>query len=114
MNTLEHAMPEMPYMPEDFVTTYGEEQEKIAAKKKAAKKKAAKSYAIVERIAEKLQDQKEQLEDQQDELDKIAQIIWDVDGRCMSADGPVPSTMQEMTQDEMSEIYTLASGKPNT
>jgi len=43
-------------------------------------------------------------------LKRIAKIIENVDHRCMIADGPVISTMQEMTQSEMSEIYTLATG----
>lgn len=46
-----------------------------------------------------------------DRLDAIALIIEDVDNRCMAVDGPVTPTLQEMTQDEMSEIYKLAKGK---
>ena len=38
----------------------------------------------------------------------IAEIIEDVDHRCMAADGPVTPTLQEMTQREISEIYRLA------
>lgn len=41
-------------------------------------------------------------------LKKIAEIIEFVDGRCMVADGDVPSTLNEMTQSEISEIYQLA------
>jgi len=39
---------------------------------------------------------------------EIAQIIEDVDHRCMAADGPVTPTLEEMTQAEMSRIYKLA------
>ena len=42
-------------------------------------------------------------------LKRIAEIIEDVDQRCMAADGPVTPTLQEMTQDEISEIYKLAT-----
>lgn len=41
-------------------------------------------------------------------LRRIAQIIEDVDNRCLAADGPVTPTLQEMTVDEMREIYGLA------
>ena len=41
---------------------------------------------------------------------KIKAIIERVDNRAMATDGPVPSTMQAMTQAEMSEIYRLAGG----
>ena len=44
-------------------------------------------------------------------LDRIAEIIEAVDQRCLAADGPVPSTMSEMTQEEMSEIYKLSTRK---
>ena len=40
-------------------------------------------------------------------LTRIAEIIKDVDTRCMAADGPVTPTLQEMTQAEISEIYEL-------
>lgn len=42
-------------------------------------------------------------------LDRIAAIIEAVDNRCMACDGPVTPTLQEMTQEEISEIYALAS-----
>lgn len=42
-------------------------------------------------------------------LKRIAQIIEHVDNRCMAVDGSVPSTLEEMTQKEISEIYKLAS-----
>jgi hypothetical protein len=42
-------------------------------------------------------------------LKRIAEIIERVDNRCMAADGPVTPTLQEMEQDEISEIYKLAS-----
>ena len=44
-------------------------------------------------------------------LDQIAQIIEDVDNRCIVVDGPVMPTLQEMTQKEISKIYALASAK---
>lgn len=44
-------------------------------------------------------------------LDRIREIIEMVDDRAMATDGPVPTTMQTMTQEEMSEIYTLAGGE---
>lgn len=44
-------------------------------------------------------------------LDAIAQVIWDVDNRCMAADGPVSKTLEEMTQAEISQIYKLARGE---
>jgi hypothetical protein len=47
-------------------------------------------------------------------LDRIAQIIRDVDARCMAADGPVTTTLSEMTGDEISRIYALACRKPET
>lgn len=42
-----------------------------------------------------------------DRLKRIAEIIWDVDGRCMAADGPVTNTRDEMTDDELREIWYL-------
>lgn len=51
----------------------------------------------------------EQVIDLQNRLNRIAQIIEDVDQRCMAADGPVTPTLEEMTQEEISEIYELAS-----
>lgn len=50
-------------------------------------------------------------------LDAIAQIIENVDNRCMAADGPVTPTLKEMTQEEIKVIYELAklhrqAGKP--
>lgn len=44
-------------------------------------------------------------------LEMIADIIETVDNRAMACDGPVPSTMEEMSQEEMSTIYALAKGK---
>lgn len=41
-------------------------------------------------------------------LKRIAEIIEHVDNRCMAADGPVTPTLEEMRQDEISEIYALA------
>jgi hypothetical protein len=42
-------------------------------------------------------------------LRRIAEIIEAVDRRCMATDGPVTPTLEEVTQEEISEIYTLAS-----
>lgn len=41
-------------------------------------------------------------------LDEIARIIEDVDNRCLAVDGPVSKTLDEMTDQEMCEIYKLA------
>ena len=46
----------------------------------------------------------------EERLRRIAQIIEDVDLRCMAADGPVTETLREMKQDEISEIYEIACG----
>ena len=46
-------------------------------------------------------------------LDRIAEIIYNVDQRCLAADGPVTATLDEMRQDEISEIYKLASEQAN-
>lgn len=43
-------------------------------------------------------------------LSRIRDIIEEVDDRCLSADGPVSPTLQEMTQEEISEIYRLSGG----
>lgn len=43
-------------------------------------------------------------------LKRIAEIIENVDDRCMHVDGPVTPTLEEMTQEEISEIYELAEG----
>ncbi len=47
-------------------------------------------------------------------LTRIKTIIEDVDNRCGAADGPVTPTLQEMEQRELSAIYALACGKPET
>ena len=44
-------------------------------------------------------------------LSRIAEIIEEVDNRCLSVDGPVTPTLQEMQQKEISEIYSLAKGE---
>jgi hypothetical protein len=44
----------------------------------------------------------------EERLKRIAQIILDVDNRCMAVDGPVTPTLEEMTQDEISEIWELS------
>jgi hypothetical protein len=43
-------------------------------------------------------------------LNTIVNIIETVDRRCEAADGPVPSTREEMTDVEMRQIYKLARG----
>ncbi len=43
-------------------------------------------------------------------LKRIAEIIEAVDNRCMAADIVTP-TLKEMTQQEISEIYALATRK---
>lgn len=45
-------------------------------------------------------------------LKRIREIIEAVDNRAIFSDGNVPTTMEEMTQKEMSTIYALAGGKP--
>jgi len=45
-------------------------------------------------------------------LRRIAEIIADVDRRCMAADGPVTPTLQEMTTEELRTIYRLAQVRP--
>jgi hypothetical protein len=40
---------------------------------------------------------------------RIARIIETVDNRAMAADGPVTPTRHEMTDDEMRQIYALAT-----
>ena len=52
----------------------------------------------------------------QDETDKdrliqIRCIIEAVDNRCSAADGSVTPTLEEMTQEEISQIYALAGGE---
>jgi len=44
-------------------------------------------------------------------LFQIVSIIDGVDNRCMAADGPVSNTRQEMTDEELRQIYRLATGK---
>jgi len=44
-------------------------------------------------------------------LDKIRDIIEDVDNRCMAVDGPVTPTEREITAAELKRIYKLAGGK---
>ena len=41
-------------------------------------------------------------------LRRIAEIVEDVDRRCMAYDGPVGNTRQEMTDDEMRQIWYYA------
>lgn len=45
-------------------------------------------------------------------LARIAEIIEAVDQRCLAADGPVTSTLHEMTPSEIVEVYRLAKGVP--
>lgn len=42
-------------------------------------------------------------------LERIAKIIEAVDVRATAVDGPVPRTLEVMTQEEMTEIYAVAS-----
>lgn len=44
-------------------------------------------------------------------LNRIKEIIEQVDSRAMACDGPVTPTLKEITQEEMSEIYKLAKGE---
>ena len=50
-----------------------------------------------------------------DELDNrlkgIAEIIEKVDDRCLAADGAVTETLDEISQDEIKEIYNFAKGR---
>ncbi|UFX42014.1 hypothetical protein HAP47_0022240 [Bradyrhizobium sp. 41S5] len=46
------------------------------------------------------------------DLARIKQIIEDVDNRALAADGPVTPTFQEITDNELSRIFALASRKP--
>jgi hypothetical protein len=45
-----------------------------------------------------------------DRFAQIVAIIDAVENRCMAHDGPVGNTRQEMTDDELREIYKLAGG----
>jgi hypothetical protein len=51
------------------------------------------------------------MKSESERLRRIAEIIEDVDNRCMAVDGPVSDTRQEITKEEMREIYQLASGR---
>lgn len=42
-------------------------------------------------------------------LRRIAVILEAVDARCLAADGPVPKTRELITDDELREIYLLAT-----
>lgn len=44
-------------------------------------------------------------------LRAIADIIEAVDHRAMAADGPVTPTRDEITADELKQIYRLANGR---
>ena len=44
----------------------------------------------------------------EERLKRISQIIWNVANRCMVADSPVISALDEMTQAEISEIWELS------
>jgi len=46
-------------------------------------------------------------------LERIAEIIEEVDNRAMVADGPVTPTLEEMTQEEISEIWELSKTRLN-
>lgn len=43
-------------------------------------------------------------------LREIREIIEAVDNRCIHTDGPVPPTLSEMRQSEISQIYRLSKG----
>lgn len=42
---------------------------------------------------------------------QIREVIEHVENRCLAADGPVTKTCDEITDDELIKIYTLAGGK---
>ena len=44
----------------------------------------------------------------EERLKRIAQIIWDAANRCIVADNPVVSALEEMAQEEISEIWELS------
>jgi hypothetical protein len=50
----------------------------------------------------------------QQRLNRIRNIIIDVDQRCMACDGPVTPTHEEITLDEVRRIFALACGQPET
>lgn len=52
-----------------------------------------------------------ELQESKDRLKKIAQIIWDVDSRCLAYDGDVGKTREEITDKEMKDIYLLTNPK---
>lgn len=47
-------------------------------------------------------------------LQRIANIILAVEDRCMSQDGPVANTRLSMTDEELRQIWLLASGEQQT
>lgn len=47
-------------------------------------------------------------------LYSIRRVILDVEDRCMAADGPVTPTLQEMTEDELRQIWLLAGNDGRT
>lgn len=53
---------------------------------------------------------RDKMPSQKERLRRIAEIIEIVDHRCVAADGPVTPTLQEMTQQELTDIYRLARG----
>ena len=44
-------------------------------------------------------------------LAAIADVIEGVERRCLAADGPVTPTTQEITEDELRQIWTLTQGR---
>ena len=65
----------------------------------------------VRQAIEKVHAERRQIDELSYRLKRIASIIEAVDDRCLAADGPVTPTLQEMRQEEMTEIYEHASGK---
>lgn len=66
----------------------------------------------VERLAAACEREKKARDADARRLAAIRAIIEQVDARCAAADGPVPPTLKEMTQDEISTIYALSRRKP--
>jgi hypothetical protein len=64
----------------------------------------------VEKAIEALTGSTQYVDEDKTKLKRIAEIIEGVDNRAMAADGPVTPTLKEMRQDEIQEIYDIASG----
>jgi hypothetical protein len=72
------------------------------------KEKSSPRQTVKEYIKNSWPDKEEVGMTPEERLKRIAQIIWDVDNRCSAVDGPVTQTLEEMTQDEISEIWELS------